>query len=105
MNRKFFIFKLKDEYLPDFVKKYSKLYKHDPYCGTMSNTYYIDEKHFRKLKIKNIEQKISNEDKILLEFLMNVSYTRILTQLEVDKYTGSHGVGFGGIGSGFILTQ
>ena len=85
MKNQYFIFKLKDQYLPEVVKKCKELKRY-----FWTEMYEMDKRYFRKLKIQNIEQKISDDEKTLLEFLINTDYTVVLTQLEFEKYGGNN---------------
>ena len=65
MNQ-FFIFKIKESYLPVHIRdvkgnKYH-FYARGSVKDNINNIYYIGVKEFRKLKIQNIEQNISEED-------------------------------------------
>ena len=70
----YFIFKIKNEYLPDYISG-NNLLKH---CNW--SVYSIDLKFFRKLKIQNIDGTISMENKKLVEYLMNDNFIHLLTQ-------------------------
>lgn len=76
------IFKLKDEYLPNFIKEYIQQKKIT--FSYKMYVYTISQKLFRKLKIQNIENSISNEDKLVFDFLSNDIFTKILSQKEYD---------------------
>jgi hypothetical protein len=87
MENQYFIFKLKDEYLPDFIKVERNIKKNN----YLNNIYYIEKKYFRKLKIQNIENTISENEKKVLEFLINENFTHLLTQEEYEKKNKSQG--------------
>lgn len=82
MENQYFIFKLKDDFLPEVIKEYQrrKILKQ----FSWSDIYFLDKKYFRKLKIQNIEERISEEEKSLLEFLINESFTKILNNSEIE---------------------
>ena len=97
MINQYFIFKIKDEYLPDIISKYIKEEKihhdHHDNVSYYDHIYCIDQKYFRKLKIQNIENSISEDDKKVLEFLINMDLVKMLTQEEYNekiKTSGSY---------------
>lgn len=83
--KQYFKFKIKDEYLPSFIKelKYEgkiadgKLFK-------SSEILCIDNKYLRLLKIKNLENNISERDKEFLKFLLDDRFTVFLTNEQCD---------------------
>jgi hypothetical protein len=93
MNQ-YFIIKIKDEFLPEVIIEYIKNgkicadenanYRLFPHTSRVNIIYYIDKKYFRKLKIQSIENSISENEKQLLEFLINKNINRLLTQEEYN---------------------
>jgi len=83
MNQ-YLIFKLKDEFLPDIIKEYIK--KEIINWDRKSwRAHYIDQKFFRKIKIQNIDETISIEEKKIFDFLMNSDFTKLLTNEEYES--------------------
>ena len=82
MQKQYFIFKIKNEYLPEFIKNSIILGKIN---SSFHGIYHIEHKYFRKLKIQNIENNISSDDKVLLEYIINENFTHLLTQEEFIK--------------------
>lgn len=92
-----FEFKIKDQYLPKFINDYRK----DGKIKSSPFRYYtIDIKYFRKLKLQNITNTISEEDKLFIEYLINDNFVQMLTEEEsktimrnsTSGYSGSQGV-------------
>ena len=81
MENQYFIFKIKNEYMPNYIIN-NNLLKHNKW-----SIYSINLKDFRKLKIQNIEGTISTEDKRLVEYLINDNFTHLLTQKEYEEKT------------------
>lgn len=83
MNNQHFIFKNKDKYLPFIITKSikNKIIKRD-----LLDVFYIDKKYLRKLKILNIEDKNSDDDKILLEYLINDSFVDMFSEEKYNNY-------------------
>jgi len=108
MINKYFIFKIKDEFLPITIREYIQNGK---ICSDQNsyynNIYYINQKYLRKLKIQNIENTISEDEKIVLEFLINTDLTQFLTQKQYEEkiqhYTYGHSGTSGAMGtSGWV---
>ena len=93
MNSQYFKFKIKDEYLPTIIHIFIQDGKIKIERGSVLS---IDLKYFRKLKIQNIENSISEDDKVVLEFLINRDFTILLTPSEYEslytKFAGIYGV-------------
>ena len=110
MDKQYFITKIKDEYLPQVIKDNilnGKIQKYSYF-----SIFYIDKKYLRKIKIKNIEETLSQNEQILLDFLLNDNFTHMLTNVEFEEKTkktswGSSGVsgvsGTSGWSSGTIF--
>jgi hypothetical protein len=83
MEKQYFMFKIKEQYLPDVIRQNigKCLYK-DAY----TYTYYIDKKYLRKLKIKNIENDISEENKILINYLINDNFIDMISNERYKMY-------------------
>lgn len=85
MKAQYFITKLKDEFLPDVIfdsiekKKIKSCY---PWNYTL---FIIEQKYLRKIKIQNIQNGIDAEDKLLLEFILNDNFVKMLTDEESKK--------------------
>ncbi len=92
--KQYFKFKIKDEYLPDFItelKNDGKLVDNELFNS--SDILSIDNKYLRLLKIKNLENNISEKDKEFLEFLLDDRNTVFLTKDQCDflkKITGNN---------------
>ena len=90
----YFIFKNKNEFLPEIIKeslinnKIRRYYYYD--------IMFISLKYFRKLKIQNIENIISEDEKALLEYLINTSFTLLITK-EAANERGVVTSGYGGV--------
>jgi len=87
MVYQYFTSKLKDEYLLEIIKESvsnGNIKSFYPYSYEILS---IDKKYLRKLKIQNIENNIQDKDKILLEFLINENYVKMLTQSEFEERT------------------
>jgi hypothetical protein len=82
MENQYFIFKIKDAFLPEVIKEYQR--RNILKQFSWSDIYSLDKKYFRKIKILNIENRISEEEKSLLEFLINESFTKILSTSEFE---------------------
>jgi len=82
MQKQHFTFKMKYEYLPQFIKDVidDRKIEYSAY-----DIYFINQKYLRKLKIENIENKIKVNDKKLLEYLINEDVVQFLTQEEVQN--------------------
>ena len=99
MANQYFKFKLKDEFLPKIINEYIQNGKikceYYDYAGrpSLSAIYYIEFKYFRKLKIQNIMKDISKEEKELLEFLINESFTKLITLQEYESLKNSGPIG------------
>jgi len=99
MNQ-YFDIKLKEEYLPDFITKFL----HEGKIKYITHgVYEIDQKYFRKLKLQNIQNDILEDEKKLVEFLINEKFVKFLTKEEFSKKSAwsSWGIGVSGTcGSG-----
>lgn len=83
--KKYFKFKIKDEYLPDFIKEFKKEGKIiDGVMFKSSDILSIDNKYIRLLKINNLENNISKRDKEFLEFLLDDRFVVFLTKEQCD---------------------
>jgi hypothetical protein len=83
MQKQHFIFKIKNEYLPQFINDNIKSGIID-YTINWLGIFNVDQKYFRKIKIESIEKRISNTDKQLLEYLTDDKYTLLISQEDVD---------------------
>jgi hypothetical protein len=81
MINQYFTVKI-DEFLPKIIKHNISLGKISQ--STLYNIFFIDQKYLRKLKIQNIEGSISEDDKDLLEFLINKDLTKFITKDEYE---------------------
>lgn len=84
-NNQYFITKIKDEYLPQVMKDNISNGRIRRY--TYFTIFYIDKKYLRKIKIKNIENSLDEEEKALLDFLLNENFTDMLTMTEFEEKT------------------
>ena len=93
MNEQYFETKLKDKFLPKIVIENIENGKLKAFNTWNLNVLIIDKKYLRKIKIQNIEKKISEDDKLLLEFLLNDNYVNMLSNSEAEKLNKSSGSG------------
>ena len=91
MNEQYFETKLKDKFLPKIVIENIENGKLKAFNTWNLNVLIIDKKYLRKIKIQNIEKKISEDDKLLLEFLLNDNYVNMLSNSEVEKLNKGSG--------------
>ena len=77
----YFKFKNKNEYLPEFIIDFLKKNKIDePFeekIGEVTFHYdicYIDKSYLRKLKLQNINNSISYDDKMFIEYFLNPNF-------------------------------
>jgi hypothetical protein len=100
MKEQYFITKLKDEFLPvcffESIEK-GKIKSFYPWNNAL---FFIELKFLRKIKIQNIQNDIDSDDKLLLEFLLNDNFVKMLTDEEskitIDKFNYSSSGNFGG---------
>jgi hypothetical protein len=83
MINQYFTVKI-DEFLPKIIKHNISLGKISQ--STLYNIFFIDQKYLRKLKIQNIEGSISEDDKDLLEFLINKDLLEFLINKDLTKF-------------------
>jgi hypothetical protein len=103
MKEQYFITKLKDEFLPvcffESIEK-GKIKSFYPWNNAL---FFIELKFLRKIKIQNIQSDIDSEDKLLLEFLLNDNFVKMLNEEEskitIDKlsYSSSSSGTAGGV--------
>lgn len=89
----YFEIKLRNEFVPEIIQNSinsGKLKKHNWY----SQFVMIDQKYFRKIKIENIENRLEGDDKILLNFLLNENYVKLLSKEEFEKKTLASTTGY-----------
>ena len=79
--KQYFKFKLKDEYLPEFIKE---LINEGKILCHWNEVLSIDIQYLRLLKIKNLENNISKKDKEFLELLLDKRCTSFITNEEYD---------------------
>lgn len=77
MNQ-YFIFKVKYNYLPEYIREYINSDKILKEPGT--DIYYISKREFRKLKLKNIQNELEDDDKKVIEYLINENFIDFLTE-------------------------
>lgn len=88
-NNQYFITKIKDEYLPQVMKDNISNGKIQRY--TYLSILYIDKKYLRKIKIKNIDKSLGEEEQTLLNFLLNDNFVDMLTIKQFEKKTKNVG--------------
>lgn len=92
----YFEIKLRNEFVPEIIQNSinsGKLKKHNWY----SQFVMIDQKYFRKIKIENIENRLEGDDKILLNFLLNENYVKLLSKEEFENRTKATSTGYSGV--------
>jgi len=86
MKKQYFRFKIKDYFLPKNILNYININKVKREYGDI---YYVDNKYLRKLKIENIENNISNENKLFLEYLIDERFIQLVSDEEYIKISSS----------------
>lgn len=91
MKELYFIFKVKDEYIPDYIKLNEKLLLVNYYL----KIYKTDNNYIRKLKLENLQNNISSIDKKILEYLLDERLIDYVTKKYFDENNygslGMHG--------------
>jgi hypothetical protein len=73
-------------FLPNFLQKH-RTEKMTYYSfGGIKDFYTIDIKILRKLKLKNLDNTISDDDKIFLEYLLNENFVAIYSTKEEVRH-------------------
>jgi len=87
MEQQYFIPKHKDEYLPEIVNEMmlsGRIQRVYPWNNSILS---IEKRFFRKLKIQNIENRLTGDNKKLLDVLIDEKFTHLLTPSEYKKRT------------------
>lgn len=97
MKKLHFIFKVKDEYIPDYIRTNKNILLANDY----PKIYKIDNPYIRKLKLENLEESISDINKKILNYLLDDKLIDYLTEKEFEEkksnffgtsWTGSSGI-------------
>lgn len=95
MINQYFKFKIKNEYLPSIVNDYIKnkiITQTRDIVIPVDTIYMIKLTYLRKLKIEKIENRITNNERILLDYLTNDNFTHMLTEKEYKYISNANSI-------------